>query len=180
MSANDTPSSAPEVPRPGTPARLRHLYREHVEKEGREERLLIALSYVVTFLLVRFITHSIKDHRFTWLFHNVASSNNGIHIHHFIFGIVAMMLAGYVAIALRPRRKLWLRLLAVAFGAGAALTIDEFALWLNLKDVYWAQQGRESVDAAFGFGSLITIGVAGRGLFAAMIHDTAEIWRGLH
>ncbi|MHB8576071.1 MAG: hypothetical protein ACYDCQ_12155 [Dehalococcoidia bacterium] len=177
--AADTSVTAKPVPKPGTPGRLLHLYREHVEKEKREERFLIALSYIAMFLLLRFITHSIKDRRFTWLFHDVSSGKSGLHVHHFVFGIIGLLIAGYIAIALHPTRQRYLRLLAVAFGVCAALIIDEFALWLNLKDVYWTMQGRESVEAAFIVGALTSICVAGRGLFAAMGRDTREIWRDL-
>ena len=53
------------------------------------------------------------------------------------------------------------RLMAFLFGVGAALTLDEFALWLNLQDVYWERQGRASIDAVVLFGALLAIGVAG-------------------
>ena len=54
------------------------------------------------------------------------------------------------------------------YGAGAALTLDEFALWLNLEDVYWARQGRASIDAIILFGALLLIGIWGGGFFQAL------------
>jgi hypothetical protein len=60
------------------------------------------------------------------------------------------------------------RLLSLLYGVGAALTLDEFALWLNLQDVYWARQGRESIDAVFLFGALLAAGASGRRLFRLM------------
>jgi hypothetical protein len=54
------------------------------------------------------------------------------------------------------------RMTSAAFGSGAALTLDEFALWLNLQDVYWAKQGRESIDAVVLFGALLSIGLIGK------------------
>jgi hypothetical protein len=48
----------------------------------------------------------------------------------------------------------WLEVAAVGFGIGAGLTLDEFALWLNLKDVYWSKQGRSSIDAVIAAGAL--------------------------
>ena len=54
------------------------------------------------------------------------------------------------------------------YGAGAALTLDEFALWLNLQDVYWERQGRESIDAVLLFGALLGIGIIGGRFFAAV------------
>ena len=70
----------------------------------------------------------------------------GIHVHHLVFGIVLLMLAGFLGFALQPDSP-WLEILAAAFGVGMGLTLDEFALWLHLEDVYWAEQGRRSVDA---------------------------------
>ena len=166
----------PRHERPGTPQRLAYLYREHVVATGRERRLLIAASFFLTFMLVRLITHSIKDHRFSWLFHNVGSSNGGLHIHHMVFGIIGLMVAGYISIALHPSKMWALRLLAVLLGVSLALTLDEFALWLNLKDVYWQREGRESVDAVLIVGALVSISVAGRGLFSAMAHDVKTLF----
>ena len=70
----------------------------------------------------------------------------GIHVHHLVFGIVLLMLAGFSGFALQPDSP-WLEILAAAFGVGMGLTLDEFALWLHLDDVYWAEEGRQSVDA---------------------------------
>ncbi|HYL08660.1 MAG TPA: hypothetical protein VEU76_08915, partial [Candidatus Udaeobacter sp.] len=63
---------------------------------------------------------------------------------------------------------------AVAFGVGAALTLDEFALWLNLKDVYWENAGRASVDAVVIFGALLSVGVWGGPFLAAV---ASHLWR---
>ena len=57
------------------------------------------------------------------------------------------------------------RVRAVVFGLGAALVLDEFALILNLADVYWAPQGRESIDAVILFGALLAAGAWGAPLF---------------
>ena len=62
------------------------------------------------------------------------------------------------------------RLTSTSYGAGAALTLDEFALWLNLQDVYWAKQGRESIDAVVLFGSLLSIGVIGKDFLRELVH----------
>jgi hypothetical protein len=90
----------------------------------------------------------------------------GVHLHHMVFGIVFILLAGFLDFALDPRGP-WLEILAVVFGIGAALTLDEFALWLYLKDVYWAEEGRHSLDAvifAVLLGSLVFLGGAPLGL----------------
>jgi len=59
-------------------------------------------------------------------------------------------------------------ILGAVFGAGAALTLDEFALWLHLEDVYWQREGRESVRAVLMFGALLSIGLWGRPFFHAL------------
>ncbi|MDI1480275.1 hypothetical protein [Polyangium sp. y55x31] len=53
------------------------------------------------------------------------------------------------------RSVLAARFLSLLYGACAALTLDEFALWLNLEDVYWAKEGRESIDAVVIFASVL-------------------------
>jgi len=60
------------------------------------------------------------------------------------------------------------RFMSLLYGVGAALTLDEFALWLNLKDVYFVREGRSSIDAVVLFGSLLAIGGWGAPLFAAV------------
>src|SRR5215207_6206858 len=57
-----------------------------------------------------------------------------------------LLICGYIAVAIAPQSP-WRELVAVLFGVGTGLTLDEFALWLNLKDVYWSKQGRASIDA---------------------------------
>jgi hypothetical protein len=84
------------------------------------------------------------------------------------FGILGLIGVGYawlndVGIGNRPGDTAS-RLTALCYGSGAALTLDEFALWLNLEDDYWSQEGRESIDAVVAFGSLLAIAASGRGL----------------
>ena len=64
------------------------------------------------------------------------------------------------------------RLTALLFGVAAALTLDEFALWLTFRDVYWEREGRLSVDAVVLFGALLSVAVWG-GPFLA---DLAWLW----
>jgi hypothetical protein len=86
----------------------------------------------------------------------------GVHIHHFVFGMVGLLLLGYIWLLLfgvedRPPRGFF-RYTAFAYGVCSALILDEFALWLNLRDVYWERQGRESVDALLIFGGVLLWG----------------------
>jgi hypothetical protein len=88
-------------------------------------------------------------------------SESGVHVHHLVFGIVLMMLAGTISFAGFAVSPIY-EICAFAFGVGIGLTIDEFALWLYLDDVYWAKQGRSSIDAvvlAVAFMGLVLLGV---------------------
>jgi hypothetical protein len=74
-----------------------------------------------------------------------------------------------VGSASTPTSFFWSRLMSILYGVGAALTLDEFALWLNLANVYWSREGRESIDAVILFGSLLAIGTWGAPLYTAML-----------
>jgi hypothetical protein len=96
-------------------------------------------------------------------FHDLALG--GRHLHHLVFGIGGLLGTGYLWLLLvgtdvqKGRRPY--RATAAAYGLASALTLDELALWLNLEDVYWARQGRESVDAVAVFGSMLSVGLWG-------------------
>ena len=111
--------------------------------EARAELLGFTLGLLLTFLAVRVNTRLIRA-KVSWWFHDITPG--GTHIHHMVFGVIIMVGAGLLTFGLGPS-GLGLQLLAVAFGAGVALTLDEFALILHLEDVYWLEQGRISVDA---------------------------------
>jgi len=85
-----------------------------------------------------------------------------LHVHHMVFGIVLLLAASLLDLTNALRR-----VRAVLFGVGAALVLDEFALILNLADVYWAPQGRESIDAVVLFGASLTVVALGGGFWAA-------------
>jgi len=116
---------------------------------GQQSALVSWLSFTGTFGGVRGVTHAIRDGKGP--FKNL--SVGGEHLHHYMWGIG--MLAGVGAVAVRGDERLRRHpVTALAYGAGLALIMDEFALLLDLKDVYWAKQGRISVDLAVGGSSL--------------------------
>jgi lysyl-tRNA synthetase class 2 len=118
------------------------------------------LGLLLTFLFVRVNTRLIRAN-VSWWFHDI-ESDGGLHVHHVVIGVVVMVASGLGLIAAQPE-GLWLQLLAFAFGAGVGLTLDEFALILRLQDVYWAKEGRLSVDAvivAVCVGLLLVLGQA--------------------
>jgi hypothetical protein len=130
-------------------------YDEVIVDEGRQPALLMLIAFGATFGITRFITHSIRAQRFSWL-KDVETGDT--HIHHLVWGICLLLLSGLLAIAVQPP----LEVTAIVFGIGAALTLDEFALWLHLDDVYWSEQGRQSIDAVIVFallGGLTAVGL---------------------
>jgi hypothetical protein len=98
-------------------------------------------------------------------FHDIEM--RGRHIHHLVWGILLLLLTGYgwllqAGIGTRGSRTWAGRTMSMTYGVGAALTLDEFALWLNLQDVYWEREGRESFEALALFaGALMLAGIGG-------------------
>lgn len=134
------------------------LYHRHIVDDGKQAQVLVLASFLVTFTIVRLITHAIRAGKLRRVFRNVQTSG-GLHLHHLVIGILLLIGTGYVSVGIQPTG--YGGLLAVLFGIGAALTLDEFALWLRLKDVYWTQEGRASVDAVVIMASIITLGLIG-------------------
>jgi hypothetical protein len=116
--------------------------------------LILLGSMLLSFGFIRFSTRMIRA-EVSWWPGNV--SPGGVHIHHLVFGIVGMMIAGFLSFVLSPASP-WFEVLAGLFGIGMGLTLDEFALWLYLEDVYWAEEGRSSVDAVI-FAAIIGGGI---------------------
>ncbi len=147
---------------------VHELYHKYFDDRRKERQLFSTGAFFVTFATVRAITHAIRAERGP--FKNI-SGPGGRHIHHMTFGIAGLLTVGYLwmlEIGVSEVRSSS-RITSCVYGSGAALTLDEFALWLNLEDVYWAKQGRESIDAVVLFGSLLTLSVLGKGFLAELI-----------
>jgi hypothetical protein len=137
---------------------LKRIYHFHFEDERRERLFLASLGFLVTFAIVRVITHLIRAG--IGPFHN--ASSGGLHIHHLVWGILLLLVVGYVwLIEQGTGSNLLSSISAIAYGVGAALTLDEFALWLNLQDVYWTGPGRVSIDAVVIFAAGLSLGIWG-------------------
>lgn len=116
----------------------------------------LVAAYLLTFLVTRFVTRTIRAGRGPFR----DASVGGVHLHHEVYGIFLLLGTGTAEFTYRPAGT-GLYVLAALFGVGAALTLDEFALWLHLEDVYWSQQGRSSIDAvmvALVVGGLLLLG----------------------
>lgn len=144
---------------------LGDLYQQHIARDPRRERgFLSAVGFTTAFATARGITHAIRAG--VGPFNNISAG--GTHIHHSTFGILGLLGVGYTWTYRRgigdPQESRWTsRASAAAYGIASALTLDEFALWLDLKDDYWSKQGRKSIDAVAIFGGLLAMGTAGRG-----------------
>jgi hypothetical protein len=124
-------------------ASIGSVYDRAIVDTGRQAEFLFFVSFLVTFGFIRTSAHMIKA-QVSWWPGNVQVG--GTHIHHLVWGILLLLIMGYVGVAVAPPTP-WHEIVTVLFGVGTGLTLDEFALWLNLKDVYWSQQGRRSIDA---------------------------------
>ncbi|BCB75582.1 hypothetical protein GCM10022251_28050 [Phytohabitans flavus] len=121
-------------------------FRHTIVDTGRLPLFCFFAAMVLSFLAIRFSTRMIRA-GVRWWPGNLTPG--GLHIHHAVFGIGFMLLGGIVGFALDPDLAGWRAVAAAIFGVGAALVLDEFALILRLQDVYWTQEGRESVTAVF-------------------------------
>jgi hypothetical protein len=162
--------------------RFHNVYQLHMRHNPRRERLFLgSLGFLLTVIGVRLLTLSIRHN--IGPFHNVTGPG-GTHIHHLVWGIVLLIIVGYlwmVEIGTREKQSDWLsRLTAILFGVGVALTLDEFALWLNLQDVYWQEKGQESVQAIFAFAALLSVGFWGGAFIRGVARETHAMIRGVH
>ena len=136
----------------------------HEELDSRQRAALLSwLAFTTTFSAVRGITYAIKDGKGP--FRNL--SVGGAHLHHYMWGIGMVSGVGGIAVHGENARSRH-PAVALAYGAGLALIVDEFALLLDLRDVYWAKQGRISVDLGIGASSLAGTYFAALPVFRAL------------
>jgi hypothetical protein len=156
-----------ETPRGNELTKLGLLVRTTIQDRPRRRMFLASCSFAITFIGVRLLVMTIRSGKgpFNWVL------VGGEHIHHLVWGILILLLVGYGWLADlghddTPMSIFLSRLMAASYGVGAALTLDEFALWLSLDpNAYWSHQGRLSVDAVIAFGSLLAIGAWGAPFF---------------
>jgi hypothetical protein len=124
-------------------ASIGSLYERAIVDTDRQPEFLFFVAFLLTFGFIRTSAHLIRA-QVSWWPGNV--SVGGTHIHHLVWGILLLLIFGYVGVAVAPPSP-WHEIVAVLFGIGTGLTLDEFALWLDLEDVYWEKDGRKSIDA---------------------------------
>jgi hypothetical protein len=151
--------------------RLGYIIRTSIPDRPRQRMFLASVSFLITFVGVRILVLRIMNNRdghLQWV------TVRGLHIHHLVWGILILLLVGYgwlldLGWSHSPMSIFFGRLMAVSYGVGAALTLDEFAMWLNLEpDVYWTHQGRLSIDAVVIFGAILAVGAWGAPFFRAL------------
>lgn len=153
-------------------ASIGSLYERAIVETGREPEFLFFVAFLASFGFIRTSAHLIRA-QVSWWPGNVEVG--GTHIHHLVWGILLLLVAGYVGVTVAPGSP-WHEILAVVFGIGAGLTLDEFALWLNLSDVYWSEKGRRSIDAVIVAACLSGVVLVG---FSAWVDVTTEVEDGV-
>ena len=125
-------------------------YRRYLVDTGRSAALWMVIGFLVTYGVVRAITLHIRARNERDDDQDGAAVKDvyigGVHIHHQVWGILLLLLTGLLEFRFHPGPP-WQEILGALFGVGAALALDEFALWLHLEDVYWTEEGRKSIDA---------------------------------
>jgi hypothetical protein len=132
-----------------------------LDRPGQRAGFLVLAAFLASFLFIRTSARLNRSPRVPWWPGSV-STGSGLHLHHLVWGIVLILISGFLVFAINPVSP-WDDVLAVLFGIGAGFTLDEFALWVYLKDVYWAEEGRASFDAvvvATVLGGLVVLGMA--------------------
>jgi hypothetical protein len=150
--------------------RVVRAYRRHVDYR-HQAALRCLVAFVVTFVFLRALTFGI--HYRLLPVHDIVTG--GLHIHHFVWGILIMLIVGFMALSVEQAR--WHPWLAIPFGIAAALTLDEFALWLNLQDVYWAKEGRASVDAVIVVAAVLGVYLVAYRFWNQLGRELGEILR---
>ena len=108
---------------------------------GPGAAVVVLVAFLVSFLAIR--TSARLTRSVSWWPGGI-ETEGGVHIHHLVFGICLMLFCGFLAFA-APLASPWWHLVAIGFGVGAGFTLDEFALWVRLEDVYWSNEGRSLV-----------------------------------
>jgi hypothetical protein len=129
---------------------------------GAGTAFLVLVAFLVSYLAIRTSARLTRSVR--WWPGGVQAG--GVHLHHLVWGICLVLLSGFLGFA-APLESPWWHIVAIAFGVGAGFTLDEFALWVRLEDVYWTEEGRVSFDAVvctFAFAALVVVGTRPFGL----------------
>jgi len=155
--------------------KIAELFHVHVKDRPKRRLLLATIGFFVTFAVARSIAYaayrSVGPFQYVYI--------GGTHIHHLVWGILLLLVVGFcwlieVGTGARSSSLFASRLMSLLYGVGAALTLDEFALWLHVQEgVYWTRRDFVSLDAVTLFGAALLIGIWGRDFLKAI---GLEIW----
>jgi hypothetical protein len=129
-------------------------FARQIVHTGRLPLFFFFVAFLISFAFIRVSVRMIRA-QVRWWPGNVSSG--GTHVHHVVFGVVFMVIAGVAGFASPVHAQGWRAGWAALFGVGTALVLDEFALILNLRDVYWTSKGRVSIDAVFIAGAITAL-----------------------
>lgn len=149
---------------------IKQVYKKHIRGQDKEARFFVLVSFTITFILVRLTVYGIKYHFLpSALFGDVRVHD--LHVHHLVFGIILLLIAGVVRIPRLDDNHIHLS--SIMYGIGAALTLDEFSLWLRLDpDAYFGAQGRISIDAVVLFLLLLISTILFGSFWSRVFHNT--------
>jgi hypothetical protein len=138
---------------------LSAFWHDQLVEHERQGVFLVLVGFLGSFGFIRLSARVGRSPRAPWWPGSVVM-DSGLHLHHLVWGICLMLVSGALGFALFDSSP-WFEVCAACFGIGAGLTIDEFALWIYLEDVYWAREGRSSIDAAVIAGAALMLVLLG-------------------
>src|SRR5215472_7336298 len=150
--------------------RISEMFHQHVRDRPRRRLFLAAVGFFLTLAVARATAYAAA--RNIGPFHYIYI--RGTHVHHLVWGILLLLVVGFcwlieVGTGTKGTSLFASRSMSLLYGVGAALTLDAFALRLNLEDkVYWTREGRASLDAILLFGTALLIGLWGRDFLRAL------------
>lgn len=136
---------------------------------GRRVAIRALVAYLIAFAILRMITAIIHFELFPHGPFRYIVTRSGLHIHHLFWGVLLLMATGFAALA--TRAPAWHLRIAIVFGIALALTLDEFAMWLRLADVYWSPEGIESIKAGAAVAALLALYAFGQPFWHAVVRD---------
>jgi hypothetical protein len=153
--------------------RVGELFHQHVPDRPKRRLFLAAVGFFTAFALARSLaflaSRNISPFRYIYI--------RGTHVHHLVWGILILLAVGFgwlmeIGTGSKSSSLLASRLMSLLYGVGAALTLDEFSIWLNLQEgIYWTRGDRASLDAVLLFGALLLIGLWGRSFLKAIARE---------
>jgi hypothetical protein len=155
---------------------MRVHFRHHYARLdlGRRVAIRTLIAFLITFVLLRILTAILHFDLFPHGPFHYVITKSGLHIHHLFWGILLLMATGFGALA--TRAPVWHLRLAILFGIALGLSLDEFAMWLRLADVYWSPEGIESLKAGAMVAALLALYGFGQPVWHAIVKDVVH-WR---